>query len=72
MNRYATEREAFGKPLNFFGQMQRYIADSYAEYKSAKAYVYETARRMNLCYCKMPKSTAWNCLASRTTMNWKL
>lgn len=48
MNRYATEREAFGKPLNFFGQMQRYIADSYAEYKSARAYVYETARRMDL------------------------
>ncbi len=48
MNRYATEREAFGKSLNFFGQMQRYIADSYAEYKAAKAYVYETARRMDL------------------------
>lgn len=48
MNRYATEREAFGKSLNFFGQMQRYIADSYAEYKSARAYVYETARRMDL------------------------
>lgn len=48
MNRYATEREAFGKPLNFFGQMQKHIADSYAEYKSARAYVYETARRMDL------------------------
>jgi isovaleryl-CoA dehydrogenase len=48
MNRYATEREAFGKPLNHFGQIQRYVADSYAEYKSARAYVYETARRMDL------------------------
>ncbi|MBC7370662.1 MAG: acyl-CoA dehydrogenase family protein, partial [Bdellovibrionaceae bacterium] len=48
MNRYAAEREAFGKPLNFFGQMQSYIATSYAEYKSARAYVYETARRMDL------------------------
>lgn len=48
MNRYAQEREAFGKPLNFFGQMQSYIADSYAQYKAAKAYVYETARRMEL------------------------
>lgn len=48
MNRYAQEREAFGKPLNFFGQMQSYIADSYAQYKAAKAYVYETARRMDL------------------------
>jgi isovaleryl-CoA dehydrogenase len=48
MNRYAAEREAFGKHLNHFGQIQRYVADSYAEYKSAKAYVYETARRMDL------------------------
>ena len=48
MNRYATEREAFGKSLSHFGQIQRYIADSYAEYKSAKAYVYETARKMDL------------------------
>ncbi|MEN0057906.1 MAG: acyl-CoA dehydrogenase family protein, partial [Bdellovibrio sp.] len=48
MNRYALEREAFGKPLNHFGQVQRHIADSYAEYKAARAYVYETARRMNL------------------------
>lgn len=48
MNRYAKEREAFGKSLNHFGQIQRYIADSYAEYKAARAYVYETARRMDL------------------------
>jgi isovaleryl-CoA dehydrogenase len=48
MNRYAAEREAFGKPLNFFGQMQSYIATSYAEYKASRAYVYETARRMDL------------------------
>jgi isovaleryl-CoA dehydrogenase len=48
MNRYATEREAFGKSLSHFGQIQRYIADSYAEYKAARAYVYETARRMDL------------------------
>lgn len=48
MNRYASERESFGKPLNHFGQIQRYVADSYAEYKAARAYVYETARRMDL------------------------
>lgn len=48
MNRYATEREAFGKPLTFFGQVQKHIADSYAEYKAARAYVYETARKMRL------------------------
>ena len=48
MNKYATERESFGKPLSHFGQIQKYIADSYAEYKAAKAYVYDTARRMDL------------------------
>jgi isovaleryl-CoA dehydrogenase len=48
MNRYAQEREAFGKPLSAFGQMQKYIAESYAEYKAARAYVYETARVMRL------------------------
>lgn len=48
MNKYATEREAFGKPLNSFGQIQKYIADSYAEYKAASCYVYDTARRLDL------------------------
>lgn len=48
MNKYATEREAFGKPLNFFGQIQKYIGESYAEYQASRAYVYETARKLNL------------------------
>jgi len=48
MNRYAQERHAFGKPLSFFGQVQSYIAESYAEYRSARSYVYDTARRMDL------------------------
>lgn len=48
MNRYAKEREAFGKSLNYFGQIQHYLANSYAEYKAAKSYVYDVARRMNL------------------------
>lgn len=48
MNRYGKEREAFGKSLSHFGQIQRYIADSYAEYKAARCYVYETARRLDL------------------------
>jgi isovaleryl-CoA dehydrogenase len=48
MNRYAQDREAFGKPLNFFGQIQKYIAESYAEYRAARSYVYDTARRMDL------------------------
>lgn len=48
MNRYATEREAFGKPLNFYGQIQKHIGDSYAEYKASRAYIYDVARRMDL------------------------
>lgn len=48
MNRYAQEREAFGKSLNHFGQIQKQVADSYAEFKSCRSYVYETARRMDL------------------------
>lgn len=48
MNRYAREREAFGKPLSHFGQIQKYLADSYAEYSAARTYVYETARKLDL------------------------
>jgi isovaleryl-CoA dehydrogenase len=48
MNKYAQDRHSFGKPLNFYGQIQKNIADSYAEYKAASAYVYNTARKMDL------------------------
>ncbi len=48
MNKYAQEREAFGKPLSSFGQIQKYIAESYGEYKAARAYVYDTARKLRL------------------------
>jgi len=45
---YANERKAFGQPIREFGQIQRHIAESYAEYKAARAYVYDTARRLDL------------------------
>ena len=48
MVRYASEREAFGQPINRFGQIQRYIGESYAKYAAARAYVYNTARMMSL------------------------
>jgi len=48
MNKYALERHAFGRPLNFYGQIQKYIADSYAEFKAAQAYVYQTALKLDL------------------------
>jgi isovaleryl-CoA dehydrogenase len=50
MNHYASQRQAFGQPLRNFGQIQRYIGDSYAQYMASKAYVYDTARR--LCFSK--------------------
>jgi len=48
MTKYAQEREAFGQPLHQFGQIQKMIGESYAEYRGAKSYVYETARAMRL------------------------
>jgi len=48
MNRYAGERTSFGKPLRDFGQIQRYIAQSYAEYMAGRAYTYYTASTMSL------------------------
>ncbi|KAJ8515810.1 hypothetical protein ON010_g18512 [Phytophthora cinnamomi] len=37
MSNYAKEREAFGRPLNNFGQIQKNIAESYAEYMAGRA-----------------------------------
>ena len=48
MNRYAQDRIAFGKSLSHFGQIQRHIAESFSEYRACRAYVYETARKMEL------------------------
>jgi isovaleryl-CoA dehydrogenase len=48
MNKYASQREAFGKPLRKFGQIQKYIAESYAEFMAARTYVYNTARKLDL------------------------
>jgi len=48
MNKYARERKAFGANLNSFGQMQRFIAESYAEYQAGRSYVYQTACHLDL------------------------
>jgi len=48
MNRYAQQRQAFGGPISRFGQVQRHIAESYAEYAAGKAYVYATAAGLDL------------------------
>ncbi len=41
---YAAERQAFGQPINSFGQIQRYIGDGYAMTEAAKALTYNVAR----------------------------
>ncbi len=44
MAKYAIrERNSFDKPLIEFGQIQRLIAESYAQYSAARALVYQTA-----------------------------
>ena len=45
MNQYAKERTAFGQPLAFFGQIQKMIGESYAEYQAVRCYIYEVARK---------------------------
>ena len=48
MNKYATDREAFGKQIRDFGQMQRYIGESWAKYRAMRAYIYDTANNLSL------------------------
>lgn len=48
MVKYADERYAFGKPISHFGQIQKFIAESFAEYRASRAYVYQTARRLKV------------------------
>ncbi len=46
MVKYSNQREAFGKNLSHFGQIQKHIADSYASYQAAKSYIYNLASQM--------------------------
>ncbi|MBI5610159.1 MAG: acyl-CoA dehydrogenase family protein [Deltaproteobacteria bacterium] len=48
MNNYASERHAFGQPIRAFGQIQKHLADSYAEYMAGRTYVYATAAELRL------------------------
>ncbi|CAM9171322.1 unnamed protein product [Ectocarpus sp. 4 AP-2014] len=48
MNTYGKERKAFGSPINSFGQIQKHIADSYAEYMAGKHYLYAVAANLEL------------------------
>ena len=42
---YANQRKSFGRPLRDFGQIQRHIAERFSEYRAARTFVYDTARR---------------------------
>lgn len=48
MNSYAQDRKSFGEPINRFGQIQKHIADSYAEYMAGKTYTYNVANNLAL------------------------
>ncbi len=48
MNQYASDRKAFGQSIRNFGQVQRHIADSYAQWMAGRSYVYATAAAMDL------------------------
>ena len=44
MLRYSVERSSFGRPIHALGQIQRYIAESYAKTAAARALIYTVAR----------------------------
>jgi len=48
MNAYARDRKSFGQSLNHFGQVQRHLAESYAEYMAGRSYVYATASEIDI------------------------
>ena len=48
MNKYASERSAFKTQIRNFGQMQRYIGESWSKYRAMRAYIYDTANNMSL------------------------
>lgn len=48
MYSYSQERHAFGKPIGDYGQIQKMIAESYAEYRAGRSYVYTVASKLDL------------------------
>ena len=45
---YANERKTFGVPIREHGQIQRYVAETFAEWRASRIFVYDTARRLRL------------------------
>jgi len=48
MVHYSMQRTAFGKEIRHFGQIQKAIAESYAEYMAGKSYLYTVANSLDL------------------------
>lgn len=48
MNQYAQDRKAFGKPIGDFGQIQKHISESYADYMAGRSYVYSVGSNLGL------------------------
>lgn len=48
MNNYSKERKSFNKKLNEFGQIQSYLADSYAEYSACRSYLYDISKNYDI------------------------
>lgn len=46
MVRYGEQRVAFNKPINQYGQIQRYIGESYAKTEAARCLIYQVARKV--------------------------
>ena len=47
MKAYSNDRKAFGRKLYQFGQIQRYLGNSYAELSACRSYVYNTAKNIS-------------------------
>ena len=48
MNKYASERQAFGTSIRNFGQIQKYLSESYSEYMACRSYIYNIAKNISL------------------------
>ncbi len=48
MGKYSKERIAFGQPIAKYGQIQKFIAESYSQFQAARAYIYNTARSLSV------------------------
>mmetsp|Transcript_11164 Transcript_11164/g.24387 ORF Transcript_11164/g.24387 Transcript_11164/m.24387 type:complete len:386 (-) Transcript_11164:85-1242(-) len=48
MSNYSQQRKAFGKAIGEFGQIQKMISESYAEFMAGRAYTYSVAGKLDL------------------------